>query len=416
MAKNVLFLITEAGNGHRSVAESISFALNELNDGLVSCKIVDFFGSIELPVLQNIASLYCKVTNDYLPLYDIGFRLTNNIFFLDRLSRLVYRASQKKILQLLRSLKPNLVVVAQPFMAANLLCKVRQNYNLNFGINVVISDLISLHTSWIHPKVDLYFVPTSAAFEFATFNGISPKSIKLVSFPVHPKFHRCNPSKVSAMRVLGIDEARFTILITGGGVAIGHFKNLISKLEDTFPTAQLLVIAGKNRKAYYHLGERHKPNSHFYGYVDNMETFMMASDVVISKAGPSTIMEAATLRRPLIVTKAVGKQEHGNINFILENHLGVVCPSSAQVIDAVSSLIRRTHYEKESLLTFPDFTCQGSMEIAQVILQQLTRGHQPIADCSGSVSYDPMVSLTGGGCHVGDPENGAHESAQWVAS
>jgi Monogalactosyldiacylglycerol synthase (EC 2.4.1.46) len=35
---------------------------------------------------------------------------------------------------------------------------------------------------------------------------------------------------------------------------------------------------------------------------------MAASDIVISKAGPGTLMEALVMRRPVIVTQAVGMQ------------------------------------------------------------------------------------------------------------
>lgn len=57
---------------------------------------------------------------------------------------------------------------------------------------------------------------------------------------------------------------------------------------------------------------------------------MAASDAVISKAGPDTIMEAVAMRRPLGITGAVGIQETGNIDFAVNNRLGYFCPDPRQ--------------------------------------------------------------------------------------
>ena len=75
-----------------------------------------------------------------------------------------------------------------------------------------------------------------------------------------------------------------------------------------------------------------------YGFVNNMEQLMIAADVVITKAGPGTIMEAAALCRPLLLTGAVGLQEEGNINFVLDAGIGNHCPSHSAVCQMVSRL------------------------------------------------------------------------------
>jgi UDP-N-acetylglucosamine:LPS N-acetylglucosamine transferase len=66
-----------------------------------------------------------------------------------------------------------------------------------------------------------------------------------------------------------------------------------------------------------------------------METLMAAADVVVTKAGPGTIMEALSLSRPLIVTGAVGLQETGNISYVENNKFGIYCPEPDNIVEAI---------------------------------------------------------------------------------
>lgn len=58
------------------------------------------------------------------------------------------------------------------------------------------------------------------------------------------------------------------------------------------------------------------------GFVTNMADYMVAADVLVSKAGPGTIAEAASLSLPVLLTSFLPGQEEGNVNFVVYGGFG----------------------------------------------------------------------------------------------
>lgn len=61
------------------------------------------------------------------------------------------------------------------------------------------------------------------------------------------------------------------------------------------------------------------------GFVNNMAEYMVAADVLISKAGPGTISEAAALSLPVMLTSFLPGQEEGNVDYVIEGGFGAFC-------------------------------------------------------------------------------------------
>jgi UDP-N-acetylglucosamine:LPS N-acetylglucosamine transferase len=72
-----------------------------------------------------------------------------------------------------------------------------------------------------------------------------------------------------------------------------------------------------------------KPRGHVsvcaLGFVTRMAEYMVASDVLVSKAGPGTISEAAALSLPVLLTSFLPGQEEGNIDFVINGGFGAYC-------------------------------------------------------------------------------------------
>jgi UDP-N-acetylglucosamine:LPS N-acetylglucosamine transferase len=236
----------------------------------------------------------------------------------------------------------------------------------------VVTDLVSLHYSWLCRDVDLCMVPTDEAYELMQQRGMPTERMIRTGFPVHPKFSHYQRSKAESRRDLGLDEQRFTILLTGGGVGSGHVQELVPALEQASPDYQLLVVTGKNQALCEELqSQEHSPHTHIYGFVDNMEALMAASDVVVTKAGPGTLMEALVMRCPVIITEAVGKQEQGNIDFVVNRGLGFFRPDAGGIIEAIQRLTNPDNHAATVENLADAVPSDGSMQIAQLLLEQL---------------------------------------------
>ena len=98
---------------------------------------------------------------------------------------------------------------------------------------------------------------------------------------------------------------------------------------------------------------------------------MSACDVVVTKAGPGTIMEAVALGKPLILTGAVGLQEEGNIGFVTEAQLGVFCPNPVQAALATAVMLSAQASRDPASVTIPAYA--GTAAIADTLLSLLPR-------------------------------------------
>ena len=58
------------------------------------------------------------------------------------------------------------------------------------------------------------------------------------------------------------------------------------------------------------------------GFITKMAEYMVAADVLVSKAGPGTIAEAAALSLPVMLTSFLPGQEEGNVDFVVEGGFG----------------------------------------------------------------------------------------------
>ncbi|MBP2625316.1 MAG: Monogalactosyldiacylglycerol synthase [Firmicutes bacterium] len=367
--KKIMFAISDTGGGHRSAATAIIAALDPNNSP--QCSIVDFLRATGFPGLKQAPEIYDYCSINHLWLNNLFFQKTNSINRINALTRMIYFQCRQQLERELKNIEPDMVVAVHP-LVIGLLRMVRKNSNATWPIITVVTDLVTLHASWATPGADLYLVPTQEAFHSLVKYGVPGSRIIFTGFPVHPKFTGSQVIQSEARTKLNIELDRFTVLMTGGGVGAGNMREWINTLEQECCDKQILIITGNNKQLYNELmnDQNRSDRLRVYGFVSNMETLMSASDVIISKAGPGTIMEGITIKRPLIITEAVGIQETGNIDYTIKRQLGYYCPiptAACKIINEIATKVRNDDrlYNHEEIIT------NGSMRIADIILAQL---------------------------------------------
>lgn len=363
-----MFAISDTGGGHRSAATAMIAAIDPKQN--IQCTIVDLLRATAFPVLKQAPKIYDYCSVNHLWLNNLFFRKTNSIKRINALTRIIYFQCRQHLEEQLAAIQPDMVVAVHP-LVIGLLRLIRKMSNATWPIITVVTDLITIHASWATPGADLYLVPTQEAFHALLQFGISSNHIIYTGFPIHPKFTHNELTQNQARKELGIELDPFTVLITGGGVGAGNMSEWVNTLEHECKDKQILVITGNNKQLYNELINRKKASNpiHIYGFVSNMEILMSASDIIVSKAGPGTIMEGITMKRPLIITEAVGIQETGNIDYITKNRLGYYCPAPKVACQKINEIARTScdnnmHYH-DSIVT------NGSMRIADIIHYQL---------------------------------------------
>lgn len=369
--KQVLFAISDTGGGHRSAAEAMTAAITELAGDAASCDAVDLLRLTELPLVRDAPALYDQLSTHWLPLYDAGFALTDGPRRSAMLLDFVYLHARRHLLLQLVQRRPQLVVVVHP-LAVRLVASVRRAYRLPFRVVTVVTDLVSLHASWSDAGADCCVVPTQEAWDTMRRRHFPAERLVLSGFPIHPKFAQQGLDRQAARAALGVNPRPFTLLLTSGGVGAGRVRQLVALLRRELPAFQLLVVTGRNEELRRDLTKAQcDPLLTVYGYVRNMEQLMAASDVVLTKAGPGTLMEALTLRRPVLLTEAVGRQEQGNIDWVLNHELGAYCPTDERLLESLRSLSDPAAYQATCKRLEGLVPRNGVGQLAQLLLDEL---------------------------------------------
>ena len=369
-AGNILFVISDTGGGHRSAAEAMIEAVRRSHGDKVRCSITDLLRETAVPLVRSAPEIYGYCSTRQIWLHDLFFRFTNEPQRIDLLSKLVYAKARDNIKQVVRNHRPDLVVVAHP-LALRLMCAARREMRAQFPLITVVTDLATIHASWAFNDSDLYLVPTWEAQQALIQHGIPAYKILFTGFPIHPKFFETQDSQSTLRQKLGLALEPKTVLLTSGGAGGGKVKEFVEAIEQHRPDWQVMVVTGNNRALFNSLKERPSApaQTHVFGFVHNMEKLMLAADIVATKAGPGTIMEARALRRPLVVTGAVGLQETGNIDYVSKNRYGLFAPDTSSLIKALDSLGSLNNDPVQSLRE--NDVEDGATRIAGVVLEKM---------------------------------------------
>ena len=106
------------------------------------------------------------------------------------------------------------------------------------------------------------------------------------------------------------------------------------------------------------------------GFVTRMAEYMVAADILISKAGPGTISEAAALSLPVMLTSFLPGQEEGNIDFVIDGGFGTYVSDSDPVGIAEEICMWLTDEERRAKLSAAA-KLNGAPWAARDIVQQI---------------------------------------------
>lgn len=167
-------------------------------------------------------------------------------------------------------------------------------------------------------------VPTQSAFERGLHLGISAEKMRITGLPVNPQFVRGLIGKAASRASLGWHPDKPTILMVSGGDGLGPLYSMACAIDAQQLDCQLAIVAGRNRALRERLEavDWQQP-TYIYPFVTNMPQLMDAADLIVTKAGPATVTEAAIAGLPMILMDAIPNQEDGNVRWVVENDAGV---------------------------------------------------------------------------------------------
>jgi len=369
-----MIALAPAGGGHLSVTRALSEALSELAPDITISAVNVYsaeYGVFPVPALPRLYALLA--VNSPALWRRVYYSTCSQARFslIERAAQPWLRPTLKAALQ---ATQPDVVVSALPALGYTLqraLC----DLGWSRPLAVVVSDLVNIHPAWITHGATWYAVPTEEARQACIRAGVAPESIHMLGLPVSRAFVEPPADRAALRRRLGVPEAARMVLIMGGADGAGPVEETVQQLLASGEPAFPVVIAGRNERLRRRLAARVRPSAgRVLGFVSNMAEWMWAADLLVTKAGPNTIMEAVHCGLPIVLTGALPGQEEGNIDFVLANGLGTVATRPEEIVQAIRRLLHDEAQRAAIVEAMGRIRCpQAARDIARLILATCER-------------------------------------------
>ena len=105
-------------------------------------------------------------------------------------------------------------------------------------------------------------------------------------------------------QALGFDTHEPLVVVTGGGLGAAAINHAVEQsIDDLLGFTSIALVAGQGNvdEVRSRLGKRKNLQVHGYVSPDTMQQLMGAADIVVSRAGATTLLELAALAKPSII-------------------------------------------------------------------------------------------------------------------
>ena len=334
----VLILSVSTGQGHFATAKAVA---DQFIQQGVECEIMDVVGEISSLVNLTLSRGYLLSTTyaprAYHKIYQMMDRVTEPSSKYS-ITRLVNKVLSREVQDAITGHHAD-VIISTHVLASCMLSAMRTNKLLDNTLTINIITDYTIHPLWQETANLDYFVVGSDLLAY----GLQRKKIPLekmlaIGIPVHPKFS-VRMDRKEARALLELDPNKRTLMVMSGSMGYGNIEKTIEQLDCLPLDFQALVVCGNNKGLYRELKQmKLKKDFRLYGYVNNVDVMMDASDCIITKPGGLTTSEALAKGLPMIMINPIPGQEHRNVEFMLNNGLALYATETFSVDEAVYNL------------------------------------------------------------------------------
>ncbi|MBP3949529.1 MGDG synthase family glycosyltransferase [Bacillus suaedae] len=248
----------------------------------------------------------------------------------------------EKLQTILTEQRTTIMVSTHPFVTA-FLSKLKTKKNLQLPLYTIITDL-GLHPAYFRSEVNGYFTASPYFSEFAEEYNIPSEQFFCTGIPIKQVPDVSLPRR--SLRVkLALKPEKKTLLITGGGLGIGKFVEIVQSLEEIDEEIQILCLTGRNEGMEKKLRKMcSKHTLHIIPFTKQFTEYLRASDVILSKAGGLTMSEALACETPILIYQPVPGHEEENAQFLIETGTAVKAETLPHVNRLLYQLFNDEHY------------------------------------------------------------------------
>lgn len=195
---------------------------------------------------------------------------------------------------------------------------------------------------WEETKPDYFVIPHSSLKREFIEKGFKEEILLDLGISVSSSFSKVKNN-------LNLPTNKDIVLITSGSMGFGKMKDIVKSLLDNIPNIYVVAICGNNQTLYSALKELNNKNLLVKGFIDNINEYIAASAIVLTKPGGLTSTEVATLRKPMIHIMPIPGVENYNARFFEKNGLSLVSNSIEEVLTNTNKLLKDKNLQKSMI-------------------------------------------------------------------
>jgi 1,2-diacylglycerol 3-beta-galactosyltransferase len=322
MTKRAMFLISDTGGGHRSAANAITAALDEIQTpAAFEHRVEDVAAHCSFPLTQ-LGLGYSMALRYAPPVYGALYYATNGRRRYKALIRFCEPLYRERLRDLFISYQPDVIISVHPLLNHAALRARADAHMQHVPIVTVITDLGKVHESWLVADADAVVVPAREVYQRALSRGVSPTRLRLLGHPIHPQFDDVTGTAAQLRAQLGLPADGLIVMLMAGGEGGGKLLSTTLALARARLSIHLVVVCGRNEHLAQKLGEMSASlptPMNVLGFTDKIPEYFRAVDLLVTKAGPGTLAEANAAQLPVVVYDYVPGQERGNVDFVRHN-------------------------------------------------------------------------------------------------
>ena len=296
---NILILSASTGGGHMRASKAIENYMIQQGENL-NVEIVDSLLYISPILNKTITSGYLYLATKTPKLYGKLYDLTNKEDF-----------------------KPDVIITTHPF-PTEMVSRLKVKGEINIPLICIMTDYAP-HKAWISKDIDAYIVSNDDMVGKMVNEGVNLKNIYSYGIPIDEVFFK-EEEKQLVIEELGFDKNLPTILMMAGSFGVNNVFDVYENIIDIDLDFQIILVTGKNQKLYNNfekIVEDSPKKTKLIYFTDEINKYMQASDIIITKPGGLTVTEALACNIPMAVFDAIPGQEEENAEFLLKHNMAV---------------------------------------------------------------------------------------------
>ena len=342
--ERIEFCFFDAGGGHRAAATALQMSI-EAQRRSWDVRLLNIQELLEeLDILKRYAGI--RIEDYYNWMLRSGWTL-GSVYLMKVLQFVIWsrHAAMVRVLERhWRGTAPDMVVSFIPHFNRAIYESFANAYPGRPFVTVLTDIADYPPHFWIERQRHFLVCGSERAVEQAREHGhMDNRIFRASGMILHPRFYEAAvEERVAGLARLGLRPDLPTAIVLFGGYGSQAMLEIAERLDDSKLELQLIFICGRNEKL---AGALRAGNSRLPRYVEgftkDVNRYMQLADFFIGKPGPGSVSEALAMRLPVIVSCNAWTlpQERYNAEWVLENEVGVVLRSFAEIVPAVARMI-----------------------------------------------------------------------------